>query len=630
MKGLKKEVLPKSSKASNEWGLIMRRHARSLVSIFIVLFFALFLTLSVSPIPLGNENGGTALADSNSGWEEQDLPYTEGEITAISAVDGNIAWAAIDEEPLEPIQFSTVLKTENGGLEWFIQNLGTPRWVPSAYDIYAVDEYTVWALKWGTVYKTNDGGLSWDEVFWLHYSTSGGVIATNICALDADTAFHTLYAYNAMSGWPWTCSWAAFRTSDGGANWDFCIPYFEYDAPPTFYEAASSMDVSEDGTVLVTFFSWTESSGLTQFVLRSIDAGLTWETYELGDYRIIDICAVDSTTAWAVGDGASSSYPGSGGGAILKTTDGGASWEEQYRGWQSLSSISAVDSTTAWAAGELNTSQVSADEGVILKTIDGGETWSTQYEFEGGCLSDICAVDANTAWAGGKSASGSPLLLKTEDGGESEPEIASISPDSAPPGCEVTIAGFDFENSQGPSHVSFGDAQAAEYISWSDEEIKVIVPAGIEGEVAVTVTTPEGTSNPMPFTVMPGPLVASIIPDQAMQHTVFLDITGLAGDNFIPGATVRLEKGPTVLNAYNVNVVSETEIACSIGLLGAEPGTYDVVVTNPDGGVGRLAEGFTVDPICGTGSGTALIMLGLSLGLLSLAGSAGLKRRRKR
>jgi hypothetical protein len=77
-------------------------------------------------------------------------------------------------------------------------------------------------------------------------------------------------------------------------------------------------------------------------------------------------------------------------------------------------------------------------------------------------------------------------------------------------------------------------------------------------------------------------------------------------------------------------MVSGNKITCTAGLFGAEPGIYDVVVTNPDGQESRLAGGFTVTFPCGAGSGTALLMLGLTLGLISLAGSARLRRTRKR
>jgi hypothetical protein len=108
-----------------------------------------------------------------------------------------------------------------------------------------------------------------------------------------------------------------------------------------------------------------------------------------------------------------------------------------------------------------------------------------------------------------------------------------------------------------------------------------------------------------------------------------MNIDDLAGTGFQPGAAVRFEKDAVVVQAYNVSVVSGERITCTVGLFGVEPGAYDVVVTNPDGQEARLAGGFTVTSPCGAGRSTALLMLGLTLGLLSLTGSARLRRRRK-
>jgi hypothetical protein len=70
------------------------------------------------------------------------------------------------------------------------------------------------------------------------------------------------------------------------------------------------------------------------------------------------------------------------------------------------------------------------------------------------------------------------------------------------------------------------------------------------------------------------------------------------------------------------------DIPYTLFLFGTGPGTYDIVVTNPDGGEGKLGNGFSITSACGAGSGSAVLMLGLALGLLSLAGSRSMKRRR--
>jgi hypothetical protein len=143
------------------------------------------------------------------------------------------------------------------------------------------------------------------------------------------------------------------------------------------------------------------------------------------------------------------------------------------------------------------------------------------------------------------------------------------------------------------------------------------------------VTTTEGTSNRMSFTALSDLTVTSITPDQAAQNTIVVNITDLAGTGFQTGATVRFELGDRVLEAYEVNVVSDTQITCKIGFFLEPVGAYDVVVVNPDSSEARLEEGFTVTSPCGEGGGMAIMMLGITLGLLSLAGSGSFWRRRR-
>lgn len=138
--------------------------------------------------------------------------------------------------------------------------------------------------------------------------------------------------------------------------------------------------------------------------------------------------------------------------------------------------------------------------------------------------------------------------------------------------------------------------------------------------------------NIVPETVVPGeppppppptaPVVLSITPASGTANTV-VDITDLAGANFATGASVRLERSGAVINASNVVVVSPNKITCRFDLNAAAAGAYDVVVRNPDGAEGRLAASFTVNPPpepCGQGAGASVLLFGLAIGLLSLAG----------
>jgi hypothetical protein len=74
------------------------------------------------------------------------------------------------------------------------------------------------------------------------------------------------------------------------------------------------------------------------------------------------------------------------------------------------------------------------------------------------------------------------------------PVVTSLDPSFGPKagGSQVTISGSGFTGATG---VSFGTVQATSFSVDSDSKITAVTPAG-SGVVAVTVTTPGGTSDP--------------------------------------------------------------------------------------------------------------------------------------
>ena len=71
-------------------------------------------------------------------------------------------------------------------------------------------------------------------------------------------------------------------------------------------------------------------------------------------------------------------------------------------------------------------------------------------------------------------------------------------------GDELTIQGYDFLPRGDNSRVWFGTVAATEIPSWSDTEIKVIVPPGLEpGDCELTVENDAGVSQPDDFAVCP-------------------------------------------------------------------------------------------------------------------------------
>ncbi|MGA2913069.1 MAG: hypothetical protein ABSE07_06100 [Methanoregula sp.] len=112
------------------------------------------------------------------------------------------------------------------------------------------------------------------------------------------------------------------------------------------------------------------------------------------------------------------------------------------------------------------------------------------------------------------------------------------------------------------------------------------------GTVTTTVTvTATGTTVPTGAR----PTIKNIVPDVGTAGTTF-SITELTGTNFKSGATVALVKsGNPNITATNVNVQSLTLLTCTLSPPSdAVAGSWDVVVTNPDGQYGVYTNLFSI------------------------------------
>lgn len=89
------------------------------------------------------------------------------------------------------------------------------------------------------------------------------------------------------------------------------------------------------------------------------------------------------------------------------------------------------------------------------------------------------------------------------------------------------------------------------------------------------------------------PFVRSVTPAMGEVDSTVDDVT-IDGENFDNGASVRLVRGQSIVNATNVRVQSETMILADFDLSGAVVGDYQVIVENPDGNSASRADGFRV------------------------------------
>jgi hypothetical protein len=128
-----------------------------------------------------------------------------------------------------------------------------------------------------------------------------------------------------------------------------------------------------------------------------------------------------------------------------------------------------------------------------------------------------------------------------------------------------------------------------------------------------TGTTPPGTTSPTtsisaiettPVPTTPAitttltnaePTIRNMIPDEGTAGNI-ISITDIDGNNFLGGAMVTLMKrGYPNITATNVNVWSSTRITCTLSLPPeTDSGSWDVVVTNPDGQYGIYTNLFII------------------------------------
>ncbi|WP_232679363.1 IPT/TIG domain-containing protein, partial [Nocardioides sp. R-C-SC26] len=158
------------------------------------------------------------------------------------------------------------------------------------------------------------------------------------------------------------------------------------------------------------------------------------------------------------------------------------------------------------------------------------------------------------------------------------PTAASLSPSSGPSagGTSVTVTGSGFV--AGATSVTVGGVAvpAGSVTVSSSTSLTVVTPANAPGTVAVTVTTVDGTSDPVPggFTYVAAPTAASLSPSSG-PSAGGTSVT-VTGSGFVGGAT-SVTAGGVAVPAGAVTVFSPT--ALSFPTPSATAGTVAVTVS---------------------------------------------------
>ncbi len=302
--------------------------------------------------------------------------------------------------------------------------------------------------------------------------------------------------------------------------------------------------------------------------------GTTWAKQTSGTTNTLRaVTAINSTTAWASGDG----------GVICYTSNGGTTWTVQTSGTtQNLLGISVADATHVWAVGA---------NGTIL--FYDGTSWAPQTSPTTNNLRAVFAYNANNAWAVGDN--GTIIFADP-------PYIKACAPGWANPGDTVdveVIGGYTHFQASEPT-LSFGAGVSVVPGSVNVVDNTHILaqvqvdPGAALGPRDVNATTVGETPIPLAggFVVGGTPTIASISKASAPRGwTGDVDVTG-SQTSFSPASRATFGSGVTVNNVTYSDIYRVTA-NITVGA-SAAPGPRSVNVTTGSETPAPLADAFTV------------------------------------
>lgn len=280
-----------------------------------------------------------------SGWVQQ-TSGTTNILISVFFINPSTGWA---------VGVNTILKTTNGGVNWFSQISGS-----IFQDVYFFDYLTgIVVCDQGLIYKTYNGGNNW-------YPFNSPTTASLVAVFFTDM----------QTGWACGGIGRIIKTTNQGENWTLL---------PQIYVTNNLSDIyffnSTTGCVLAYNAPgiWFTTDGGLHFNPMATNGGNT-------------LFFVNSLTGWYCNNN------------ILKTTDGGYNWATQYNTGIYIGSLYFPTPDSGWCAG---------DQGKIFNTTNAGSNWTLQSSGISTELTSLFFVNSTTGWAVGYNGK----ILKTTTGG---------------------------------------------------------------------------------------------------------------------------------------------------------------------------------------------------------------------
>ncbi|WP_234545178.1 IPT/TIG domain-containing protein [Streptomyces shenzhenensis] len=244
-------------------------------------------------------------------------------------------------------------------------------------------------------------------------------------------------------------------------------------------------------------------------------------------------------------------------------------------------------------------SQGSSAGGTTVTINGSGLTGAVAVRFGTALASNVVVVSDTQITATTPAGTGTVNVTVTGPGGTSTqnvpftyaaaaaPTITSMVPSSGPAAGGTTVV-INGTNLSGATLVLFGASPGA-ITNVTPTQVTVITPAG-SGTVNVTVTTPGGVSNALPYTYtsVPAPVITSLTPPDG--PSAGGNSVVIAGTNLTGATLVLFGFTPAAITAVTATSVTVTAPA---GL----PSTMNVTVTTPGGVSNPLPYTYVAVPV---------------------------------
>jgi len=286
-----------------------------------------------------------------SGWYQQFMPNIGNRtISDIVFLDSLKGWAVTSFTQLNDTVY--VLKTTNGGDNWFSNYTGTGQFV-GMKRIFFLNDFTGYACGNGlnnssqnNFAKTTNGGSNWFNI----NPPDAFLVYDDMSILNEDTIWLAAQSFPAGG---------VFRTTNGGTNWT--LQFSSNFNPDKIYMFNRNIG----------FISVNNNS-----LLKTTNSGESW-TGISGAGNFLDIYFADSLIGWKVNYNKQSV-------TMQKTINGGLNWINQVlpQGGYILTSqilnFDNVNRDTIWGVGGRVFYGAGQGRGIVYRTTNGGSNWLYQ------------------------------------------------------------------------------------------------------------------------------------------------------------------------------------------------------------------------------------------------------------